>query len=157
MLYAMCCTMMYYTITILWYAIPWYTMIYYTILWYAILWYTILSLYYDMLLLLSHYTITVLWYTILYHDIPWYTMICYDMLSLYYDVPLPCLMPVTKTDPRPSHTPATNCGRGMRVPESPVCPGKRLSFPAVLCEGPEQCQVHWLLESESVTMFYMMV
>ena len=66
MLYAMCCTMMYYTITILWYAITilsHYTMIYYTITLYHDV------LYYD--ILYHHYTITMIYYTI---TIPWYAI-----------------------------------------------------------------------------------
>ena len=101
MLYAMCCTMMYYDMLSLYYVmlyhdvlyytitIPWYTMICYTIPWYAITilyydmmyYHTILSLYYD-----------ILYYTMIYHDILWYAMICYHYTMMcHYHVS--CLSP----------------------------------------------------------------
>lgn len=134
MLYAMCCTMMYYDMLSLYYVM----------------------LYHDVL----YYTITIPWYTMIYHDVLWYDMMYYHYTMIWCTITpwyaitiLWCATTMSHashqdrstsfTHTSSAHTPATNTGRGMPVPESPVRPGKRLSFPAALCKGPEQCQVHW--------------
>ena len=84
MLYAMCCTMMYYDMLSLYYVMLYHDVLYYTITipWYTMICYTMIyhdmpSLYYTMIWC----TITLYYHcTMIYYTIPWYTMIYYDML-----------------------------------------------------------------------------